>query len=118
MKQKALGIVKTLIIGYLITFVMLLILSFLMYKLMLSDNLVTAGIIATYAVSCFVGGYVLANTVESRRVLFGALYALVYMAVLVIMSMIINKGGQLDGYDAAKTLVICLVSGIAGGFLS
>lgn len=118
MKQKISGVIKSLIIGYLITFVMLLVMAFLMYRFMLNDTLVSAGIIATYAVSCFVGGFVFANALQRRRVLAGAIYAVCYMAVLALLSYVMSKGASPDGIGALKAFIICLVSGVAGGFLS
>ena len=56
MSVKILNFLKTMVIAYAVTGIMLVILSFALYKAGLSEWQVSAGIIVTYAVSAFIGG--------------------------------------------------------------
>ena len=60
-------LVKTLIIAYVITAVLLLLTAFGLYRLHLSDWQVMAAVVIIYALSCFAGGYILAKAQKSIR---------------------------------------------------
>ena len=71
MAVKGFQLVKTLIIAYVITAVLLLLTAFGLYRLHLSDWQVMAAVVIIYALSCFAGGYILAKAQKSRRMLWG-----------------------------------------------
>ena len=56
--QKMLRVLKALLAAYLLTTVCLMILAFLLLKLDLNEGNVNIGIIITYLLSCFLGGFV------------------------------------------------------------
>ena len=76
MAVKGFQLVKTLIIAYVITAVLLLLTAFGLYRLHLSDWQVMAAVVIIYALSCFAGGYILAKAQKSRRMLWA--WALVF----------------------------------------
>lgn len=118
MAQKAITTLKMLIIGYVITIVMLFLLSFILYKFAVSETVVTVGITITYAVSCFIGGLFLAKKEMNRRVLWGIAYGVLYYVILFIISMCMNKGVDINVTSAVRALLVCVISGALGGFFS
>ncbi len=118
MAQKAITTLKMLIIGYVITIVMLFLLSFILYKFAVSETVVTVGITITYAVSCLVGGLFLAKKEMNRRVLWGIAYGVLYYVILFIISMCMNKGVDINVTSAVRALLVCVISGALGGFFS
>lgn len=118
MLNKFLGVLKILVISYVVTGVLLLLLSLCMLKMNVSSGIVTVGIIVIYIVATFGGGFLLARREKSRRLMWGALFGLMYFLVLFIMSVIINKGLSVDYVACIRGFFVCVAAGAVGGFLS
>lgn len=118
MKYRMVRILKALMGGYIITIILLLILSFALYKFNISNWLITTGIIITYALSCFLGGLFLASGENRRKLLWGLLFGILYYAILAIASMIISKGGGVHMAEALRSLAVCIIGSLVGGFAS
>ena len=56
MNTKISGIIKSLLFSYIVTLLILFLLSFLLFKFRLSENIISFGITLSYVVSCFLGG--------------------------------------------------------------
>ncbi len=118
-KQKLLGdIGKVLIIAYVITIVMLLILSLLLYKLGLSTGQIKIGIIITYVLAAGLSGFIMAKVQKTKRVVWGFIMGLLYFVILFVVSFFMNKGINAETSNVLLTGVICMVSGAMGGILS
>lgn len=118
MKCRTVRILKALMGGYIITIVLLLSLSFALYKFNISNWIITAGIITTYALSCFLGGLFLASGESSKKLLWGLLFGILYYIILAIASMIISKGNAVNVSEAVRSLIICVAASLVGGFAS
>ena len=118
MTQKIIEVLKTMVISYIITAVMLLLLALGLYKLGLSEWQVTAGIIITYAISVFVGGYCLARRQRTGKMLWGIGFGIVYCAVLVIVSLAISRGVSMDVSSIIRAAVVSVCAGAIGAFAS
>ena len=75
--QKILRVGKALLAAYVVTAVCLLTVAFLLLKLDLSQSNVSVGIIVTYLVSCFLGGFILGKTMERRKFLWGMVLGII-----------------------------------------
>ena len=104
--NKLIGILKTLIAGYIITIALLIIISICMYKMSLSNNIISICITAAYGISTFAGGLILGHIRKCNRLIWGKLYGA------------INQGSGFDIASAAKCIGICCACGGAGGFFS
>lgn len=118
MFTKIVGGMKILVFSYLVTGVLLLLLSFGLYKFGLSNWQITAGIIVTYALSTFLGGYLMGKKQNSKKMFWGILFGFTYFAILIIVSLIMNKGLSTDYTAMIRSAAICMVSGGIGGFLN
>ncbi|MDF2590455.1 MAG: hypothetical protein K0S41_4298 [Anaerocolumna sp.] len=116
--SKAMVIIKDLLISYIVTGILLLILAFLMYKLDVSSMILNAGIILTYILSNFIGGFLLGKSVEQKRFLWGIVMGAIYFAVLIITTMLTDTIVGIDMSETISVLVICLFSGMFGAMLS
>ena len=67
-------IAKALIFSYIVTAVILLLLSFILYKVQIPSGVVSVGVILAYILSTFVGGFFIGKKVEARKFLWGACY--------------------------------------------
>lgn len=116
--SKAMVIIKDLLISYIVTGILLLILAFLIYKLDVSSMILNAGIILTYILSNFIGGFLLGKSVEQKRFLWGIVMGAIYFAVLIITTMLTDTIVGIDMSETISVLVICLFSGMFGAMLS
>ena len=114
MSVKVLNMLKTMVISYLITGIMLIILSFGLYKMGLSEFQVSAGIIVTYALSAFAGGYIIAKKEKTRRLMWGIGFGILYFVVLFAISLLI--GNDIDNSSAIRSVIICVCAGAIGAF--
>lgn len=116
--SKALVILKDLLISYIVTGILLLILSFLMLKLDLSNGILSGGIILTYILSCFIGGFLLGKSAEQKRFLWGLLMGGLYFLIILFVSILGNTLTGIEAGRVATVLIICLFSGMLGGMVS
>ena len=98
-KNSAMPILVDLVAMYVITGLLLVILAALLGKLELSDAAVSIGIIATYIVSCFAGGFLIGKKKEKEKISLGA----VCRDVLFYRSAIGKSGSEPRAGRAAGT---------------
>lgn len=111
----ALSILKILLFMYIITGVLLLVLTLLLSKLQLSESAVSIGIVVIYVISGFVGGLLAGKKMKSRKFLWGMLMGAAYFLILVIGSVVFHKGMDMEASRFATTLILCIASGMVGG---
>ena len=70
-KMKVTWVLKALMAAYVVTGLLLLLLTLLVYKMEFSEEKVTAGITAIYVLSTFVGGLVIGKLSKMRKFLWG-----------------------------------------------
>lgn len=119
MDKSRLGItLKTLLVTYILTGILLVVLALALYKFRLKENQIRLGVNLVYVVTCLVGGVIMGKSIRQRRFFWGLLLGLVYFGVLLGVSFLLNKGlnGTLD--QILTTMAICAASGTVGGMLS
>lgn len=116
MTTKGMNILKTLVIAYVITGILLLLIAFGLFRFHLSDWQTTAAIVVTYALASFTGGYLLARAQKSRRLLWGIGFGVLYFTVLAAVSLVLGKGTGTDMTALIRALIICALAGGIGAF--
>ena len=71
--EKGMWVLKSLLASYIVTGILLLILTFLVYKLELDEQMVVIGIVAIYVIATFVGGFILGKLTEVKKYIWGLL---------------------------------------------
>ena len=117
-KKIVLKVLSTLLIMYILTGVALFVLAFLLYKMELTENIVTIGITAIYVVSGLLGGIIIGKRMKTRRFLWGIIMGAAYFLVLLIGSALLNRGLTSDMLHIGQTLVMCMGAGMIGGMVS
>ena len=110
-KKIVLKVLSTLLIMYILTGVALFVLAFLLYKMELTENIVTIGITAIYVVSGLLGGIIIGKRMKTRRFLWGIIMGAAYFLVLLIGSALLNRGLTSDMLHIGLTLVMCMGPG-------
>jgi len=113
-----LKVLSTLLIMYIVTGAALFLLAFLLYKMELTENIVTIGIMVIYVVSGLLGGIIIGKRMKTRKFLWGIVIGAAYFLVLMIGSVLMNRGFISDGLHMAMTLLMCMGSGMIGGMVS
>ena len=110
--------VKTLLISYIITVLLMFLLAFILYKLRLDSAQASMGVTVIYLLSCGIGGFVTGKQMKSRRLLWGLLSGALYFAVLLLLSLAVGGGLQGDIKSVLSVLAPCLIGSAAGAFIS
>lgn len=111
-------LLKTLLFSYILTGVFLALLAFFLYKVGLTESVVSVAIIAIYVVATFFAGFVAGKKLKSRKFLWGLLMGSAYFLVLAAVSLVLKEPtGQL-GDSVITTLVLCAAGGMLGGMVS
>lgn len=111
-------LLKSLLCAYIVTGMLLLLLTLLLYKLNLDEAKVTIGIIAAYVLSTFAGGFVAGKLTRNRRFLWGLGIGITYFIVLFIVSFALYRELQGNGINVVTTFLLCAGGGMLGGMLS
>lgn len=110
--------IRTLIITYIISALLLTALTFALYKFRLPESQISLAVNAVYIVSCFLGGLISGKLMKARRFFWGLLTGLLYFAFLLLMSFA-QEGGITGSLPHILTvLAMCSLSGMAGGMVS
>ncbi len=111
-------IIRTLMISFFLSVVMLLVLTVLLYKFRLPESQITLGIYAVYILSCLIGGFLAGKSMKTRRFFWGLLTGVLYFAVLLAVSCLQDQSVTADLRQLLTALGICAGSGMIGGMLS
>lgn len=103
---------KSLSISYIITFLILIVLSILLTWTPLSINFANIGVILTVCISTFSGGYFVSKKIQSKGFINGAISGLLYVAVLYIIGALLY--GKFD--FERNMMIMAVVSLLAGSF--
>ena len=117
-EQRAADMLKSLLCAYIVTGILLLILTLLFYKAGLSEENINAGIILTYVISTFSGGFVIGKLTGARKFLWGLLLGVVYFLLLTLISLGIYHSLQSDLMNLTTTFLLCAGGGMLGGMIS
>lgn len=117
-EQTAVRILKALLCAYIVTGIMLLILTILLYKAGLSEENVNAGIILTYVISTFAGGFVMGKLTGTKKFLWGLLLGVLYFVLLLLISLGVYHTLQTEITNLLTTFLLCAGGGMLGGMVS
>ncbi len=117
-EQASVRILKSLLCAYAATGIMLLILTLLLYKAGLSEENVNAGIILTYIISTFAGGFVIGKLMGVRKFLWGLLTGVLYSVLLLLISLGVYHSVQGEPVNLLTTFLLCAGGGMLGGMVS
>ena len=116
--QAAVRMLKALLCAYVVTGIMLMLLTVLLYKAGLSEENVNAGIILTYVISTFAGGFVIGKLTGVKRFLWGLQAGILYFALLLLISLGVYHSLQGEAENLLTTFLLCAGGGMLGGMVS
>lgn len=116
-RVKAVKMLKSVVVAYVLTAIALFILSFIMYKCKISMTGANSGILITYVLSCLVGGFIFSGCLSQKRYLGGGLMGVVYFLVAYVVSAVWNQSLAVQMPGMLTAFLICVFSGILGGMI-
>lgn len=116
--MQVMWILKALLACYLVTGMLLLLVAFLLYRFNLSEQMVTIGIVSTYAISTCAGGFIAGKIKRERKLLWGFVMGAIYFLLLLTISIGVYREVSQQGNNLLTTVLICLGGGMLGGMLS
>lgn len=112
------ALLRSLLISYLLSGILLAATSFALYKFRLKESQVTMAVNTIYLLSCAVAGFVMGKRLGRRRFFCGLVAGLSYFLVLFAVSFVVNRTITSDTARLLTTLAFCVGSGIIGGVSS
>ena len=116
--EKVMQMLKCLLASYIVTGLLLLGLTFLVYKFELNEQVVLGSVVAIYVVSTFVGGFIIGKLMPRRKFLWGMILGLTYFALLLLISYGVYREFNTNGLNVITTVLLCVGGGMLGGMLS
>ena len=121
-KRPAIVLTTALLLMYLISGILLVLLAMLLLNMEMSEASVKIGVIVTYIISGFIGGFFIGKQMQDKKYLWGMAGGAIYFVLLVLLSILIKQGmGETIQAEPARiltTMLLCAVSAMAGGMFS
>ena len=110
--------IKSLLASYIVTGILLLVLTFFMYKFQLNEKIVSAAIVGIYVVSTLIGGMIIGKLTKSKRYLWGMVLGIVYFVLLLLITLGVYRTLNGDSVSIVTSLILCAGGGMTGGMIS
>lgn len=106
---------KALLVSYIVTGILLLIVTLLLYKFELSEQIVSAGIVLIYLLSTLTGGLIIGKLTKVRKFLWGLSLGVLYFGLLLVITLGVYRTLTADASGLMTTFLLCAGGGMAGG---
>ena len=110
--------IKSLLASYIVTGILLLVLTFFMYKFELNEKIVSAVIVGIYVVSTLIGGMIIGKLTKSKRYLWGMVLGIIYFVLLLLITLGVYRTLNGDSVSIVTSLILCAGGGMTGGMIS
>lgn len=110
--------IKSLLASYIVTGILLLVLTFFMYKFELNEKIVSAAIVGIYVVSTLIGGMIIGKLTKSKRYLWGIVLGIIYFVLLLLITLGVYRTLNGDSVSIVTSLILCAGGGMTGGMIS
>ncbi len=116
---KSRTLIKTIIASYIVTAVLLLVLTLLVYKWSMNTSVLNVCIIITYFLSNLVGGIIIGKVTNEKKYIWGGISGCIYFIVLMLISAISLKGHfSSSGSEIITAFASSSLGGMLGGMIS
>ena len=118
MGKRMIDILKSVLVSYIVTGLLLLCISVMVYQFEIKEHWVNTGIMATYLLSTFCGGFCAGKLVKRRRFAWGIITGILYIGLLYGISFgVYGRTGVEEIYELLP-IVLCMFGGMVGGMMS
>lgn len=117
-ETKIVWMLKSLLFSYVVTGMLLALLTVLLYKFELDEQLVSAAIVAIYVLATMAGGLVIGKLVKVRRFLWGLGLGAAYFALLMLITLGVYHTLNGNAANMITAFILCSGGGMIGGMIS
>lgn len=117
-EKKIIWVLKSLLFSYVVTGILLVLLTVLLYKFELDEQLVSAAIVGIYVLATMAGGLVIGKLVKVRRFLWGLGLGMAYFAILMLITLGVYHTLNGNGVNLVTAFILCAGGGMIGGMIS
>lgn len=117
-ETKMVWMLKSLLFSYVVTGMLLALLTVLLYKFELDEQLVSAAIVAIYVLATMAGGLVIGKLVKVRRFLWGLGLGAAYFALLMLITLGVYHTLNGNAVNMITAFILCSGGGMIGGMIS
>lgn len=103
---------------FIVSGLLLLLLAMLLYKMDLSEGAVKIGIVVIYVISGVIGGVIMGKVMKEQKFLWGLAAGALYFVILLLVSLLVKGGFEMEPAKVLTTAILCGASGMAGGMVS
>lgn len=111
-------LLRSLVFSYLFSAILLLVISYALYRFRLKEAQIQAAVTLVYILSGALGGFLTGKAVRRQRFLCGLSAGLAYFLVLLLVSFLLGKGIHTQLPQFLSIAGMCLGGGILGGIIS
>ena len=116
--SKVMWVLKALLASYIVTGILLLLLTMALYKKELNEKMVSAAIVAIYVMATLIGGILIGKMAKVKRFIWGLGLGVAYFALLLLITLGVYHTLNGDGANLVTTFILCAGGGMAGGMIS
>ena len=116
--SKVMWVLKALLASYIVTGILLLLLTMALYKMELNEKMVSAAIVAIYVMATLIGGILIGKMAKVNRFIWGLGLGVAYFALLLLITLGVYHTLNGDGANLVTTFILCAGGGMAGGMIS
>lgn len=116
--SKVLWVLKALLASYIVTGILLLLLTMALYKMELNEKMVSAAIVAIYVMATLIGGILIGKMAKVKRFIWGLGLGIAYFALLLLITLGVYHTLNGDGANLVTTFILCAGGGMVGGMIS
>lgn len=103
---------------FVISGLLLLLLAAILYKIEPGESVIKMGIVVIYVITGLAGGLLMGKIMREQKFLWGLAAGIIYFVILLLASAVVKRGFDMELTKTVTTLILCGVSGMAGGMLS
>lgn len=116
--RRTMWVLKSLLASYIVTGILLLALTFLVYQFKLDEHMVVGGIVSIYVISTFIGGIIIGKLTETKKFIWGMFVGGIYVLLLFLISYGVYREISTNGLHVFTTVALCIGGGTLGGMLA
>ena len=116
--SKVMWVLKALLASYIVTGILLLLLTMALYKMELNEKMVSAAIVAIYVMATLIEGILIGKMAKVKRFIWGLGLGIAYFALLLLITLGVYHTLNGDGANLVTTFILCAGGGMVGGMIS
>lgn len=117
-KSAVLCLLKSVLLAYVLTGLLILAGGWISYKMDLSDKILNLMVIFIYICVNMFSGIYMGRKLQNKRYIWGMLAGLSYAAILIIISIVVPGGTSGIDLDGICAILLCMAGGSLGGIVS